>query len=209
MDLQELIMSIENMLEFPAILDPEACEQIIEDTRPKLTPAKVGRGIARMVHPCRVADNKKYVIDTDWSLTLRKFVCDITDTNNLDLVEPVEVVRYPTGGFYYRHNDSNLGDRPYTLSIALNNNFEGGELFFDQIGALIENRPVGSGILWENKQNMTHECRPIREGEKWIINIWVHVWGAEERKNSGEDPLGEDEPQDFTDSPIIIPGEND
>jgi len=202
-------MSIENMLEFPAILDPEACAQIIKDTRPLLTTAKVGRGKARMVHAARIADNKKYVIDTDWSLTLRKFVADITDINNLDQIEPLEVVRYPVGGYYYRHNDSNLGDRPYTFSIALNNEFEGGELFFDQIGALIENRPVGSGILWENQQNMTHECRPIREGEKWIINIWVHIWGAEERKSSGEDPLGEDEFQDFTNSPIIIPGEND
>jgi len=199
----------DKMLEFPAILDLEACKQIIKDTRPLLTPAKVGRGKARMVHPARVADNKKYVIDTDWSLALRKFVSEITDTNNLDLIEPVEVVCYSKGGFYYRHCDSNIGDRPYTFSIALNNEFEGGELFFDQIGTLIEDRPIGSGILWENDRSMTHECKPIREGEKWIINIWVHVWGAEERKTSGEDPLGEDEPQDFTDSPIIIPGEND
>lgn len=200
---------LDNMLEFPNILDPLACEEIIKTTRPLLTPARVGRGKARMVHSARIADNKKYVIDTDWSLTLRKFVADITDTNNLDQIEPVEVVRYPKGGYYYRHNDSNLGDRPYTFCIALNNEFEGGELFFAEKGILIEDRPIGSGILWENDKDMTHECKPIREGEKWLINIWVHVWGAEERKNSGEDPLGEDEPTDFTNSPIIIPGEND
>lgn len=196
------------IIQYPSSLTPEACQSIIEAVRPRLTPAKVGRGRARAVHPARVADNYKFREDEEWTYQLRSTVASLAGSPDIDFVEPVEVVCYPTGGFFYRHLDSAIGDRTHTFSIYLNNNYEGGELFFDKLGALYTDIPVGMGLLWENTNDMTHECRPVRTGEKWVVNVWANVMNSTEREFSGQDPLGNDADK-FKDSPIIIPGEND
>lgn len=200
-------MKPKEIREIPNALAPELCEMIINESRPRLTPAKVGRGRARAVHPSRVALNYKYRVDTAWSLELRTQVAELLQVDDLDLVEPVEVVCYEPGGFYYRHVDDAAGDRPYSFLICLSDQYEGGELFFDQLGALYTHIPVGMGLLWKNTRFMTHECRPVKSGYKWIACVWVNVRNAQERADSHQDPLGE--PQDLRKSPIIIPGVND
>jgi len=190
--------------EYPGFLHVEFCQRLISETRPRLGQAKIGRGKARVVHPARVALNYKYIQEEEWCVALRNKVATLLEVDDPDKVEPVEVVCYPKGGFYYRHNDSAVGDRPYSFMVALNEAFEGGELFFDTIGAMYTKIPTGMGLSWENTNDMTQESRPVREGEKWILCIWVNQLNSVDRANSGQDPIGERKKP----SSITIIGEN-
>ena len=166
-------------------LSPEQCSLIIEQTRPLLTPAKVGMSYLRTLHPARNALNYKVRLDTDWSLSLRKRAAELANVE-LGRVENVEVICYQPGGYYYAHNDG--VDRTHTLSVYLSDQYLGGDLYFTKLKALFLKIPVGTGLFFENNSRMRHECRTVVSGEKWLLTAWVNKWNIEERKLSGRDP---------------------
>jgi prolyl 4-hydroxylase len=107
--------------------------------------------------------------------------------------ESLQVVRYKPGGFYNEHHDAccddnnvckndikNLGQRLYTFLICLDNNFSGGETRFPNLNKSYRlNR--GDGLFFHTHDINHHKCHknalhaglPIKDGIKWICNIWV------------------------------------
>jgi len=118
----------------------------------------------------------KGVVEKCVSLTDRPFVnC-----------EKLQVLRYNPGGFYKPHQDTfsdTIGNkRMYTVIIALNDEYEGGETTFPNLKKSYK-LSKGDGLFFntlDNYELMTsralHGGMPVKTGEKWICNVWIHKY---------------------------------
>ena len=99
--------------------------------------------------------------------------------------EKLQVLKYKPGGFYKPHQDAFENDgnmRMYTLILALNDDYEGGETEFPNLGKEYKLR-AGDALFFETLDNyemMTskalHGGQPVKSGEKWICNLWVRKY---------------------------------
>ena len=99
--------------------------------------------------------------------------------------EPLQVTRYKTGGFYKPHQDVILkylpNIRQYTFIFALND-YEGGETSFPNLDIKFKLKK-GDCLFFhtlDNHEQYTsmalHAGEPVKSGEKWICNLWVHKY---------------------------------
>jgi len=97
--------------------------------------------------------------------------------------EKLQVTRYKTGGFYKPHQDTNervlTNKRLYTIMIALNDDYEGGETDFPGLNVEYKLKK-GSALFFHTLDNhkrytslALHGGKPVKSGEKWICNLWV------------------------------------
>ena len=99
--------------------------------------------------------------------------------------EQLQVLRYTEGGHYNPHQDVFYQDknkRLYTFIIALNDEYEGGETAFPVIN---ENYKLNAGdaLFFHTLDNYgldtsdaLHGGQPVKSGEKWVCNLWVHKY---------------------------------
>jgi hypothetical protein len=99
--------------------------------------------------------------------------------------EKLQVTRYKTGGFYKPHQDVILkylpNIRQYTFIFALND-YEGGETSFPNLDIKFKLKK-GDCLFFhtlDNHEQYTsmalHAGEPVKSGEKWICNLWVHKY---------------------------------
>jgi len=83
-----------------------------------------------------------------------------------------ELLRYETGQFYIQHVDSFKGGyRSVSCSLALNDDYEGGEFgFFDR--ELIIKAPKGGAVLFPSNFMYPHEIIPVTKGTRYSIITW-------------------------------------
>ena len=100
--------------------------------------------------------------------------------------ESLQVLRYKEGGKYKPHQDTfcDMEDnkRMYTVILALNDEYEGGETEFPNLGKEYKMN-AGDALFFhtlDNYELMTskalHGGKPVKSGEKWICNLWVHKY---------------------------------
>ena len=98
--------------------------------------------------------------------------------------EHLQVLRYKSGGHYKPHqdtfSDTTGNKRMYTIILALNDDYEGGETEFPNLKKKYK-MEAGDALFFhtlDNYELMTskalHGGRPVKSGEKWICNLWVH-----------------------------------
>lgn len=85
------------------------------------------------------------------------------------------VLRYNEGGFYSEHTDSMTGGvffRSISCSIALNDDFEGGEFgFFGAKHKYVA--PKGGAVLFPSNFMYPHEILPVTKGTRYSIITWL------------------------------------
>jgi prolyl 4-hydroxylase len=106
--------------------------------------------------------------------------------------EPLQVLRYRSGGEYKPHFDAIPGfanQRIMTFLIWLNEDYEGGETFFPTAGLRLKGRP-GDAILFRNvgadgrrDPAAGHAGLPVIRGGKLIASRWI-------RERAFEMPVG-------------------
>jgi predicted 2-oxoglutarate/Fe(II)-dependent dioxygenase YbiX len=100
--------------------------------------------------------------------------------------EKLQVLRYGSGGFYSPHQDTfsdvKGNKRMYTIILALNDDYEEGETIFPNLRRKYKLRK-GDALFFhtlDNYELMTskalHGGLPVKTGEKWICNLWVHKY---------------------------------
>ena len=98
--------------------------------------------------------------------------------------ESLQVVKYTPGGYYKPHYDSidDKNPRLYTFLIALNDDYEGGETEFVNLGKSYKMKEC-DGLFFHNLDNYELSCskslhggKPVKSGEKWICNLWIHKY---------------------------------
>jgi prolyl 4-hydroxylase len=97
--------------------------------------------------------------------------------------EPLTILRYQPGQQYRPHHDSE-GARPeslrhWTALIWLNEDYEGGETDFPDIGVRVKGG-VGDLLLFRNvtegglpDPRMMHAGLPVTSGVKWMASRWI------------------------------------
>ena len=99
--------------------------------------------------------------------------------------EQLQVLRYKEGGHYNPHQDVFYQDknkRLYTFIIALNDEYEGGETAFPYLNEKYKLK-AGDALFFHTLDNYgldttdaLHGGQPVKSGEKWICNLWVHKY---------------------------------
>ena len=184
-----------NIEEIPNFLTEEECNKVIDLTNEKLTPSNVYTKDKDLY----ITENRKS--EQCWLDDNITFIKNISDkikkySNTYDKYhEQFQVVNYKSGGFFIPHYDACDGDENYcermnqnngprylTFLIYLNDNFEGGETIFPNINKKIKPEK-GKAVIFKNideneniiKQSL-HGGEPVRSGQKWIINKWIHLY---------------------------------
>jgi|UniRef100_A0A6C0JF77 hypothetical protein len=156
-------------------------------------------------HIKKEVESKFEVSTIDQNKTTDKTIRD-SDTAWLDLEDPVvngvvqrcasltdrpiancemlQVVRYRPGGFYHPHQDAfpKGNKRMYTVILALNDDYEEGETEFPNIKNKYKLKK-GDALFFHTLDNYEmisskalHGGLPVKYGEKWICNVWVHKY---------------------------------
>jgi predicted 2-oxoglutarate/Fe(II)-dependent dioxygenase YbiX len=100
--------------------------------------------------------------------------------------EHLQVLRYKPGGHYKPHqdtfSDTKGNKRMYTIILALNDDYEGGETEFPNLKKKYK-LEAGDALFFhtlDNYELMTskalHGGSPVKSGEKWVCNLWVHKY---------------------------------
>ncbi len=97
-------------------------------------------------------------------------------------LEPIQCVKYRPDTYFIPHLDSGGKEhdpRLYTMLIYLNDDFEGGETFFPELGKKIKPKR-GTALIFKNMtcydENIAysiHAGLPVTKGVKYACNIWV------------------------------------
>lgn len=106
-------------------------------------------------------------------------------TINKQNLETIQFTKYKKNGVYKAHYDAfehekNQKQRLYTFILYLNNDFSGGETFFNKLN--LEVKPeTGMLLCFSNcisetkylNPFMEHESRTIKDGTKYILSTWA------------------------------------
>lgn len=94
--------------------------------------------------------------------------------------EPLTILRYRPGQQYRPHHDAGKGAaRHWTALIWLNDDYEGGETDFPDLGVRVKGG-VGDLLLFHNvvadgahDARMMHAGLPVTRGVKWMASRWI------------------------------------
>lgn len=173
------------LYELPDLLNPEACDAIIDYCKDKVYPMKRLNGFrsayGMWLNPATHTGMERIISTIQDCIRL---------VSGLDIShqEHLHVIRYTDGGEYqphwdYFHEGDNRidkgGNRMYTFLFYLNDNYKGGETKFTLLDKVVEPKS-GKLILWNNLNEdgdrnvmSKHAGLPVEDGEKWIITCWV------------------------------------
>ena len=116
----------------------------------------------------------------------------------LDWYESPELMRYRPGGLYIKHADSqNMNpvtrqwnkviDRDLSLLVYLNEDFEGGELYFERFRYRLRPR-AGMAVLFPSDNRYVHAAEQVTKGERFVIVSWAAAKGVPKISNRPPEP---------------------
>lgn len=83
------------------------------------------------------------------------------------------LLRYNDGGYHRSHTDDiKSAKRILSMSIVLNDNYEGGELSFFDDGYVIPPK-VGSVVIFPSNFMFPHEVKTVNNGTRYAIVTWL------------------------------------
>ena len=166
------------------VLSKQECDHIRKIAEPNLQPSTIGgdyeiNNSERKSETAWIRASEDPIVDK----LIRK--CQSMTDRPFENYEDLQVLRYKPGGFYKPHQDTFCEDknrRMYTFIIALNDEYEGGETVFPNIKEHYR-LEKGDALFFNTLNNyecMTtkaiHGGAPVKSGEKWVCNLWVHKY---------------------------------
>ena len=169
------------------MLTDEECEHLKKEAIPKFRPSTVG---GRQEVNKSIRQSETAWLDPTTDPVVNKLYQRCLKHVDRPMVncEKLQVLRYRPGGFYKPHYDAfkdGSNPRMYTFIVALNDDYEGGETAFPNIKREYRLKK-GDCLLFENLDNYElitgrawHGGKPVKSGEKWVCNLWVHKYPYE------------------------------
>jgi prolyl 4-hydroxylase len=182
------------LIEIQNFLTEEECDEIIKMSEPLLADSHVYdsdndnvQKESRISKQCWFNDDRHKLIEY-----ISNKCANATSTNKT-CQEQLQVVKYTEGGFFNPHFDPCVGDakfcermnkgsghRKYTVLIYLNDDFEGGETEFPDLGIKIYPQK-GKAVIFKSVdeegniiKESKHGGNSVTKGEKWVCNKWIH-----------------------------------
>ena len=166
----------------PSVFTPEECDNIIKAADSRLEPSNLDTDF----HVDKsIRESETAWIDPAENKVANKMIrkcVSYTDRKPVNS-EQLQVLKYKEGGFYTPHQDAFYDEpnpRTVTAIIALNDDYEGGETEFPNLGKRFKLNK-GDVLLFNNftdwgyqTPKSLHGGRPVKSGEKWICNLWIH-----------------------------------
>lgn len=183
----EMLSEAPHLTLFRALFTHEECRYLSEAAAPMLAPSVVVDPVTgrQRPDPVRVSDSAGFTLPLEnpavHALNLRIAAASGTDVAQ---GEPLQVLRYRSGGEYKPHFDALPGlanQRILTMIVWLNEAFEGGETRFMTTGARLKGR-TGDALLFRNAladgrrdPASGHAGLPVTSGEKLIASRWIRA----------------------------------
>jgi len=173
---------------YRSALTPSECAFLIRRSTTRFRSSAVvdpstGR---RIQHPIRTSDAASFplIAESPAIHALNRRFAAMSGTQPAQ-GEPLQVLRYSVGQQYRLHMDAlpNNTDnqRAWTLLAYLNDDFDGGETHFPDLGLSIRARK-GDALLFANlnpdgtsDDSMRHAGLPVRRGTKLVASRWIRV----------------------------------
>jgi len=113
-----------------------------------------------------------------------------------------QLLYYTVGGHYEPHNDSEglwkpprgeefwriIADRHLSSIIYLNDDFEGGELFFPEFSLEIKPKK-GMLVCFPSNHFYSHTVKPVTKGERFCLVNWFRVEGMQTKEEQDKEIL--------------------
>jgi prolyl 4-hydroxylase len=172
---------------FRGLLTAAECAYLIAEAAPLLTPARivdVATGEEKN-DPIRVADGCGFTrpLENPAVHALNRRLAAASGTA-VEQGEPLQILRYREGGEYKPHFDSIPGaanPRALTLLIWLNEDYEGGETWFNTPQLALKGQ-AGDAVLFRNAgvdghrdPLSAHAGLPVTAGEKMLASKWIRA----------------------------------
>ena len=172
-------------------LTPEECDEIIRTAQERgLEPSKV--------YSADTDDNDPNfrISDQTWLKQADSITRKVENVSGKpkENFEDIQVVKYEKGGFFTTHYDACDGDESFckrmnghsgqrymTFLMYLNDDFEGGETVFPNLGVSIKPKKGKALVFFNTDENgilirdSLHGGNPVESGTKWICNVWVRL----------------------------------
>lgn len=110
-------------------------------------------------------DYKKYIKDSG--------ICKNFETIHIEDSEYLRLLRYDKGNYIKDHTDQNSHIRG-SISINLNDNYEGGDLRFFG-GQHTIKLEKGEGIFFPAEPIWVHGTEPITKGRRYVLNCFLQA----------------------------------
>lgn len=166
------------------LLTPAECAYVMTLAEPELRPSTIvdpaGR---RMPHPTRTSFGMSFG-PTREDLVINALNRRLAAVAGTDPAwgEPLHILRYREGQEYKPHVDALPGvanQRGWTALVYLNEDYEGGETVFPELGVSARGR-AGDTLLFRNllddgrgDPRARHAGRPVPSGAKWLATRWI------------------------------------
>ena len=165
----------------PDFLTEDEIEYIKKESIEKFIPSRVGQHIT-ISNDIRKSETALLELDDPIVNSVIRKCVGLTNKPFINC-EHLQVVRYKEGGYFKHHQDVNsyftINRRLYTIMIALNDDYEGGETDFPGLNVEYKLKK-GSALFFHTLDNRKlhtslalHGGKPVKSGEKWICNLWV------------------------------------
>ena len=183
---RRLISTVPHIELIVGLFSAAECRYIQLLAQPWLEPAMIyaatGEG---MRDPHRDSDNMVVAPMTEDLViqAINRTIAAASDTQ-VTWGEPLHVLRYTPGQQYRPHHDAHAYPqvekrRVATALLYLNDNYEGGETNFPELGITVRGG-VGDLLIFHNldankmpEMRMIHAGLPITSGEKWLATRWI------------------------------------
>ena len=192
----------------PGLLSPEICDALIARARPLQRPAQIyderkGGNTADDIRRHSTSPLFQYPDMDLVTEAVSNRVCALAGLPATH-AEPLQVLHYRVGQYFGPHVDfwnpafeghadtlKNTGQRVVTVLVYLNDNLEGGETEFVQLG-LRHRGGRGDALMFRNvdaqgqpDSRTLHAGQPPTAGEKWLLSVWILDRPISDTRNPG------------------------
>ncbi len=182
------------VLTLAGFLTPEVCDWLIERARGKFRPAEIYDRSGGLQESESRNNSNCILHPLQWDVVVALVRARIAATAGAipANLEDVSVLHYDVGQRFVRHVDyldtsypgiaetaAREGQRIATALVVLNEDFEGGETGFPELGFMWKGRKGEALIFWnidafgQGDVRTTHAGRPTTRGQKWILSQFI------------------------------------
>jgi|TARA_E500000318_G_scaffold3941_1_gene4218 Rps23 Pro-64 3,4-dihydroxylase Tpa1-like proline 4-hydroxylase len=178
----------EYILEVRKIIPQKLCKKIIHYFDNDYGEAgTVGSGVNKDIRNCltrSILETKSFGEKICSNLAKEKIfecVSHYKDKHSVEIkkISQLDILRYDTNKYkagYNFHNDfgHEVNDRHLSISVCLNNEYEGGEFVFDlPSGHYVIPQNVGDAVVFPSNFMFPHQVNKITKGTRYALIGWV------------------------------------
>jgi len=163
-------------------LPHETCQKIINLGEERWDEAVVNKDTGSKIFDDRIRQSDIVWVNDEWIYDLvMPYMLTANEQAgwkyNIVAAEECQITRYTTDGFYTWHKDGlgshkevreNGNTRKITVAVALNSDFEGGELQFH--GLTTHTLEAGSIVVFPSF--LDHRVTPVTKGIRYSLIVW-------------------------------------